>query len=106
MCTFRHVDRAALEGVRETPSACLPYARCTLIDEETGRTLEGPGTGELVVEGPTTAGSGPYATRDRVERGTDGLFYFRGRLDRMVRRSEVTAWSLGRSKSPSGRTRR
>jgi acyl-coenzyme A synthetase/AMP-(fatty) acid ligase len=41
--------------------------------------------GELVVEGPTTVGGGPYATRDRVERGQDGLFYFRGRIDRMVK---------------------
>jgi acyl-coenzyme A synthetase/AMP-(fatty) acid ligase len=41
--------------------------------------------GELVVEGPTTVGGGPYRTRDRVERGADGLFYFRGRIDRMVK---------------------
>jgi acyl-coenzyme A synthetase/AMP-(fatty) acid ligase len=37
------------------------------------------------VSGPTTVGGGPYATRDRVERGADGLFYFRGRIDRMVK---------------------
>ncbi|MCK6586117.1 MAG: AMP-binding protein [Polyangiaceae bacterium] len=85
VCTFHPIDRAALDGERETPigSAC-PYARCSLIAED-GRVIEGPGTGELLVEGPTTVGGGPFATRDRVERGADGLFYFRGRMDRMVK---------------------
>ena len=86
VCTFHPIDRAALDGERETPigSAC-PYARCSLISEDGGLIIEGPGTGELVVEGPTTVGGGPFATRDRVERGTDGLFYFRGRIDRMIK---------------------
>jgi acyl-coenzyme A synthetase/AMP-(fatty) acid ligase len=85
VCTFHPIDRSTLGAERETPigSAC-PYARCSLIDEE-GRLIEGPGAGELVVEGPTTVGGGPFATRDRVERGADGLFYFRGRIDRMVK---------------------
>jgi acyl-coenzyme A synthetase/AMP-(fatty) acid ligase len=85
VCTFHPIDRAALDGERETPigSAC-PYARCSLIDDD-GAPIEGPGAGELVVEGPTTVGGGPFATRDRVERGADGLFYFRGRIDRMIK---------------------
>jgi acyl-coenzyme A synthetase/AMP-(fatty) acid ligase len=85
VCTFHPIERAALDGERETPigSAC-PYARCSLLGED-GARIEGPGTGELIVEGPTTLGGGPFATRDRVERGTDGLFYFRGRIDRMIK---------------------
>jgi acyl-coenzyme A synthetase/AMP-(fatty) acid ligase len=86
VCTFHELDRATLDG-RETPigRAC-PYARCELVDlDEPSRTLEGPATGELVVSGPTTVGGGPYRTRDRVERGEDGLFYFRGRIDRMLK---------------------
>lgn len=87
VCTYHRVDRAALDGERETPiGLACPYAACSLVDlEGEGRTLEGPATGELVVSGPTTIGGGPYATRDRVERGADGLFYFRGRIDRMVK---------------------
>lgn len=85
VCTFHHVDRAALDGERETPiGVSCPYARCTLGADD-GTTVDGPGVGELVVEGPTTVGGRPYATRDRVERGRDGLFYFRGRIDRMVK---------------------
>lgn len=86
VCTYHRVDRAALDGARETPiGLACPYASCELVGEEDGAVIEGPGTGELVVEGPTTVGGGPYATRDRVERGEDGLFYFRGRIDRMVK---------------------
>lgn len=87
VCTAHHVDRAALDGASEIPigRAC-PYATCTLVAEDgSGRVIEGPGTGELVVSGPTTMGGGPYHTRDRVERKADGLFYFRGRIDRMVK---------------------
>jgi acyl-CoA synthetase (AMP-forming)/AMP-acid ligase II len=86
VCTYHRVDRAALDGTRETPiGLACPYASCNLVGEENGAIIEGPGTGELVVEGPTTVGGGPYATRDRVARGEDGLFYFRGRIDRMVK---------------------
>ncbi|AGP33596.1 AMP-binding protein [Sorangium cellulosum] len=90
VCTFHRVDRAALDGVSEVPiGVACPYAACALLaldaDEEGGRVIEGPGTGELVVSGPTTVGGGPYRTRDRVERKADGLFYFRGRIDRMVK---------------------
>ncbi|AUX28628.1 MULTISPECIES: AMP-binding protein [Sorangium] len=90
VCTFHRVDRAALDGVSEVPiGVACPYAACALLaldaDGEGGRAIEGPGTGELVVSGPTTVGGGPYRTRDRVERKADGLFYFRGRIDRMVK---------------------
>ncbi|WP_437486127.1 AMP-binding protein [Sorangium sp. So ce1014] len=87
VCTFHRVDRAALDGVSELPiGVACPYAACALLAEgEDGRVIEGPGTGELMVSGPTTVGGGPYRTRDRVERKADGLFYFRGRIDRMVK---------------------
>lgn len=87
VCTYHRVDRAALDGERETPiGVACPYAACALVAEDgSGRVVEGPGTGELVVSGPTTIGGGPYATRDRVERKADGLYYFRGRIDRMVK---------------------
>ncbi|XXX77903.1 AMP-binding protein [Sorangium sp. So ce134] len=90
VCTFHRVDRAALDGVSEVPiGVACPYAACALLaldaDDEPGRVIEGPGTGELVVSGPTTVGGGPYRARDRVERKADGLFYFRGRIDRMVK---------------------
>jgi acyl-CoA synthetase (AMP-forming)/AMP-acid ligase II len=87
VCTYHPVDRAALDGVSETPiGAPCPYAACALVAEDgSGRVIEGPGIGELVVSGPTTIGGGPYATRDRVERKADGLLYFRGRIDRMVK---------------------
>jgi acyl-coenzyme A synthetase/AMP-(fatty) acid ligase len=87
VCTYHRVDRAALDGERETPIGLpCPYAACSLVAEDgSGRVVEGAGTGELVVSGPTTVGGGPYATRDRVERGEDGLFYFRGRIDRMIK---------------------
>ncbi|MGK4007648.1 AMP-binding protein [Sorangium sp. So ce1036] len=87
VCTFHRVDRAALDGVSELPiGAPCPYATCALVAEgEDGRVIDGPGTGELVVSGPTTVGGGPYRTRDRVERKADGLLYFRGRIDRMVK---------------------
>lgn len=85
VCTAHEVDRGALDGERETPigRAC-PYARCELRAED-GRVVEGPGLGELWVTGPTCLDGGPHATRDRVLRGEDGLFYFRGRMDRMVK---------------------
>ncbi len=39
-----------------------------------------------MVSGPTTMDGGPCRTRDGVRRGkADGLFYFRGRIDRMVK---------------------
>ncbi|WP_437943743.1 AMP-binding protein [Sorangium sp. So ce281] len=90
VCTFHRVDRAALDGASEVPiGVACPYAACALLaldaDDESGRVIEGPGTGELVVSGPTTVDGGPYRTRDRVERKADGLFYFRGRIDRMVK---------------------
>lgn len=88
VCTYHRVDRSKLDGVSETPiGVACPYASCSLMEEGDGggRVIDGPGTGELVVSGATTIGGGPYATRDRVERGEDGLFYFRGRIDRMVK---------------------
>ncbi|WP_434045319.1 MULTISPECIES: AMP-binding protein [Sorangium] len=87
VCTFHRVDRAALDGASEIPiGVACPYAACALIaEDEGGGVIEGPGTGELVVSGPTTVNGGPYRTRDRVERKADGLFYFRGRIDRMVK---------------------
>ncbi|WP_437914608.1 AMP-binding protein [Sorangium sp. So ce302] len=90
VCTFHRVDRAALDGASEVPiGVACPYADCALraLDAggESGQVIEGPGTGELVVSGPTTVDGGPYRTRDRVERKADGLFYFRGRIDRMVK---------------------
>ncbi|WP_437715357.1 AMP-binding protein [Sorangium sp. So ce448] len=90
VCTFHRVDRAALDGANEVPiGVACPYADCALLaldaGGESGQVIEGPGTGELVVSGPTTVNGGPYRTRDRVERKADGLFYFRGRIDRMVK---------------------
>ncbi|WP_437876962.1 AMP-binding protein [Sorangium sp. So ce513] len=87
VCTFHRVDRAALDGESEIPiGVACPYATCALIaEDEGGGVIDGPGTGELVVSGPTTVDGGPYRTRDRVERKADGLFYFRGRIDRMVK---------------------
>lgn len=87
VCTFHRVDPASLDGARETPIGVpCPYAACSLVAEDgSGRVIEGAGAGELVVSGPTTIGGGPYATRDRVERAPDGLLYFRGRIDRMVK---------------------
>jgi acyl-CoA synthetase (AMP-forming)/AMP-acid ligase II len=87
VCTYHRVDRATLDGATETPiGVACPYADCTLLAEDgSGRMIDGPGAGELVVSGPTTIGGGPYATRDRIERRKDGLFYFRGRIDRMVK---------------------
>lgn len=86
VCTFHEVDRRQLDGRRELPIGIAPpYAACTLRAEDgSGRVVSGPGTGELVVAGPTALG-GCFATGDRVERGLDGLFYFRGRIDRMVK---------------------
>jgi acyl-coenzyme A synthetase/AMP-(fatty) acid ligase len=73
VCTYYEVDRARLDGTSELPiGVACPYADCRLVD------------GELIVRGPT-AMDGEVATRDRVERGADGLFYFRGRIDRMVK---------------------
>src|SRR5262249_20095816 len=74
VCTYHEVDRDKLDGARELPiGKATPYAQCTIVD------------GELFVEGPTAVGGGPYATRDRVVLGEDGLYYFRGRIDRMVK---------------------
>src|SRR6185369_16128151 len=85
VCTYHKVDREELDGLREIPigKAC-PYSPCELVAED-GSILDGPGTGELYVSGPTALGGGPFPTRDRVERGADGLYYFRGRIDRMVK---------------------
>jgi acyl-coenzyme A synthetase/AMP-(fatty) acid ligase len=88
VCTFHEVDRAALDGERELPIGLpTPYARCHIGDEsdEERAVLDGATTGELIVAGPSTIGGGPYATRDRVERRSDGLLYFRGRIDRMIK---------------------
>lgn len=87
VCTFYEVDRNKLDGEAETPiGLACPYARSWLVDEnDHSRGIEGAGIGELVVEGPTTVDGGPYATGDRVERKADGLYYFRGRIDRMVK---------------------
>ena len=84
VCTFHEVRREALDGESELPiGIACPYADCRLVDED-GRVVEGEGAGELVVRGPTAMG-GEFATRDRVERRADGLFMFRGRIDRMVK---------------------
>jgi acyl-coenzyme A synthetase/AMP-(fatty) acid ligase len=85
VCTYHRVDRGDLDGSRETPigKAC-PYATCWLVAED-GSLVEGPGAGELYVSGPTTLGGGPFPTRDRVELGQDGLYRFRGRIDRMIK---------------------
>jgi acyl-coenzyme A synthetase/AMP-(fatty) acid ligase len=85
VCTYHEVARAELDGERETPiGRPCPYAACELRAED-GSVVSGPGEGELIVSGPTVVGGGPYATRDRVLRGEDGLFYFRGRMDRMLK---------------------
>jgi len=85
VCTYHHVSRNDLDGARETPiGIACPYSPCELLADD-GALIQGPGTGELHVSGPTTIGGGPYPTRDRVERGPDNLFYFRGRIDRMVK---------------------
>jgi acyl-coenzyme A synthetase/AMP-(fatty) acid ligase len=84
VCTYWEVDRSRLDGESEIPigRAC-PYASCRLVSDN-GDPIDGVGTGELVVSGPTALG-GEVATRDRVERRDDGMLYFRGRLDRMVK---------------------
>lgn len=85
VCTYHPIGVDDLDGERETPiGRAAPYAACALVDE-TGQVIEGQGIGELVVTGPTVLGGGPYATRDRVERKADGLFYFRGRIDRVAK---------------------
>ncbi|MBI4701649.1 MAG: AMP-binding protein [Deltaproteobacteria bacterium] len=86
VCTFHEVDRSRLDRESELPiGVACPYARCALVAEDgSGAVIAGPGTGELVVEGPTALG-GRVATGDRVERAADGLFYFRGRKDRMLK---------------------
>lgn len=85
VCTYHHVSRKDLDGIRETPiGVACPYSPCELVAED-GAIIEGAGVGELYVSGVTTLGGGPFPTRDRVERGEDGLFYFRGRIDRMVK---------------------
>lgn len=87
VCTYYEINRAKLDGEAETPIGLpCPYARSWLVEEgHRERIIDGPGMGELVVEGPTTLGGGPYATGDRVERKDDGLYYFRGRIDRMLK---------------------
>jgi acyl-coenzyme A synthetase/AMP-(fatty) acid ligase len=85
VCTYHPIGVEGLDGERETPiGRATPYAHCALVDEA-GEVIDGEGIGELVVTGPTVLGGGPYATRDRVERKADGLFYFRGRIDRVVK---------------------
>ncbi len=84
VCTYHAVDRGSLDGTSELPiGKPCPYADCRLVDEQ-GRVIEGPGEGELHVRGPTAL-DGEHATRDCVERRADGLFYFRGRMDRVVK---------------------
>lgn len=85
VCTYHAIRPGDLDGASETPIGHpAPYAKCVLVDEA-GRVIDGEGTGELIVTGPTALGGGPYATGDRVERRADGLLYFRGRTDRMVK---------------------
>jgi len=87
VCTYHEVSRGELDGEREIPigRAC-PYASCALVaEDDPSRVIEGPGVGELVVSGPTVLGLGPLRTRDRVERKEDGLYHFRGRIDRMIK---------------------
>ncbi len=84
VCTFHEVDRSELAHQGELPIGLpCPYASCELVDDD-GSLIPGPGIGELVVEGPTAQG-GRCHTGDRVERAPDGRFYFRGRLDRLVK---------------------
>jgi acyl-coenzyme A synthetase/AMP-(fatty) acid ligase len=83
VCTFHEVRPGDAGEGSETPiGRSTPYARCRLVEH--GEAIEGPGVGELIVAGPTAVG-GEHATGDRVERKADGLFYFRGRIDRMVK---------------------
>jgi acyl-coenzyme A synthetase/AMP-(fatty) acid ligase len=85
VCTYHRVRPEDLDGSSETPiGRATPYAACALVDEA-GEVMDRPGTGELIVTGPSVLGGGPHATRDRVERGADGLFYFRGRMDRVIK---------------------
>lgn len=85
VCAYHPVVRKELDGIRETPiGVACPYSPCELLGED-GSIVDGPGLGELYVTGVTTLGGGPFPTRDRVERGADGLFYFRGRMDRMLK---------------------
>ncbi|MFO0586160.1 MAG: AMP-binding protein [Polyangiaceae bacterium] len=85
VCTYHHVARKSLDGIRDTPiGVACPYSPCELLAED-GSLVAGAGIGELYVSGVTTLGGGPFPTRDRVERGADGLYYFRGRIDRMVK---------------------
>ncbi|MBW2456144.1 MAG: AMP-binding protein [Deltaproteobacteria bacterium] len=84
VCTFHEVDRTALVQQPELPiGRPCPYAPCELVADD-GSVIAGPGIGELVVGGPTALG-GRCHTGDRVERGSDSLLYFRGRLDRLVK---------------------
>jgi acyl-coenzyme A synthetase/AMP-(fatty) acid ligase len=87
VCTYHAVARDELDGVRETPiGIACPYAQCELRGEtDKSLVIDGPGVGELWVSGPTTLDGGPFATRDRVERKDDGRFYFRGRIDRVIK---------------------
>jgi L-proline---[L-prolyl-carrier protein] ligase len=84
VCTYWEVERDRLDGESEIPiGAACPYAECRIVDEE-GRTIDGAGRGELWVRGPTALG-GEHCTGDGVERGADGLYWFRGRLDRLAK---------------------
>jgi acyl-coenzyme A synthetase/AMP-(fatty) acid ligase len=83
VCTFHEVRSSDLAGEELPIGIACPYASCELI-KENGEVVDGVGVGELVVSGPTALG-GTFSTRDRVERRQDGLFYFRGRIDRMVK---------------------
>lgn len=73
VCTFHVVRPEDLERDELPIGIACPYATCEVVGSES----------ELVVTGPTAMG-GRCATRDRVER-REGLFWFRGRLDRMVK---------------------
>lgn len=82
VCTHHEVQPSDLERDELPIGIACVYADCALVNQR-GETIEGDGLGELVVAGPTALG-GRCATRDRVERRGD-LFWFRGRLDRMVK---------------------
>ena len=84
VCCYHALTAADRSGNSEIPiGVACPYAQCRIVTKD-GRTIRGQGLGELVVSGPT-AFNGEVSTGDRIQRAANGLFYFRGRLDRMVK---------------------